>query len=277
MKIKMFLTKNKYFLWLLFFVLCCAFDVRLKVVTYTIQSDKVNAPIRLCLVTDLHGCYYGEGQKNLIAQINKMEPDVILLGGDIFDDRQPWEHSEVFVAGITQYPSYYVTGNHEYWTNQVDEILDILQSYGVDIIDGEHTLLEINGQFINLSGISDPDGELFQEQQETSRAQLNDLEGQINQDFFSILLTHRPELADTYQDYSYDLALAGHAHGGQWRIPFLINGVYAPNQGLFPDYAGGFYDLEHVNLIVSRGLARESTSIPRIFNRPELVFIDIHG
>ncbi len=71
------------------------------------------------------------------------------------------------------------------------------------------------------------------------------------------------------------MVLSGHAHGGQWRIPFLLNGLYAPNQGLFPKYAGGRYDYENGTLIVSRGLARESTPMPRIFNRPELVIVDI--
>lgn len=80
---------------------------------------------------------------------------------------------------------------------------------------------------------------------------------------------------ETYLNYSYDLALAGHAHGGQWRIPFLLNGLYAPNQGIFPPYAGGFYEFEDMNLVVSRGLSRENQVIPRLFNRPELVFINI--
>ena len=71
------------------------------------------------------------------------------------------------------------------------------------------------------------------------------------------------------------MILAGHAHGGQWRLPGLINGLAAPNQGLFPRYAGGRYDLEGTVLVVSRGLARETTRLPRIFNRPELVLLDL--
>lgn len=275
MKLKVLLKKHKYWFLILAVVLFLAFDVRLKIVTYSIESEKVNGPIRLCLVTDLHGCYYGSEQKTLINAINEGKPDVILLGGDLFDDEHPWEHSEIFLAGITEYPSYYVTGNHEYWSGKVKEILEIIQSYGVEIIDGTHTLLEINGVTINLCGISDPDAVFYEDNQDSALTQLTNLEEQINQDFYAVLLTHRPELVDTYLNYSYDLALAGHAHGGQWRVPFLINGVFAPNQGVFPDYAGGFYGFETMNLIVSRGLARESTAVPRIFNRPELIFIDI--
>ncbi len=275
MKTKHFLKKYKSIFLCLFLVALLAFDVRLKQVIYTIETEKIDVPIRICLVTDLHGCYYGKDQKTLINGINKMNPDVILLGGDIFDDVHPWKHSETFLAGITNYPSYYVTGNHEYWSNDVSTILEIIESYGVEIIDGEHLLLEINGEFINISGVSDPDGVIFEKNQVSTFDQLDALEEEIEEEFYSVLLTHRPELVDTYLEYSYDLALAGHAHGGQWRIPFLLNGVYSPNQGIFPEYAGGFYHFENMNLIVSRGLSRENTLVPRIFNRPELVFIDI--
>lgn len=72
------------------------------------------------------------------------------------------------------------------------------------------------------------------------------------------------------------MILSGHAHGGQWIIPGILNGFYAPNQGFFPEYAGGLYKFDKKIFIVSRGLAKWSTSIiPRIFNPPELVIIDI--
>ena len=95
-----------------------------------------------------------------------------------------------------------------------------------------------------------------------------------NQDF-TLLVSHRPERIEDYAKYPFDLVLAGHAHGGQWCLPFLINGVYAPNQGVFPKYAGGMYARGDMHMIVSRGLARESTRIPRFYNRPELVVVDI--
>lgn len=92
---------------------------------------------------------------------------------------------------------------------------------------------------------------------------------------YTILLAHRPEWIDLYGTYDFDLVLSGHAHGGQWRLPGLINGVFAPDQGMLPKYAGGKYGVNGTTMIVSRGLARESTSVPRIFNRPELVVVDL--
>lgn len=106
-------------------------------------------------------------------------------------------------------------------------------------------------------------------------SQVSDAYEKADKLFFTLLLAHRPEYIDHYLDYNFDLILSGHAHGGQWRLPGIINGLYAPNQGLFPKYAGGQYNINGTVFIVSRGLSRESTRIPRIFNRPELVIIDI--
>ena len=97
----------------------------------------------------------------------------------------------------------------------------------------------------------------------------------VPEDAFSVLLSHRPELVEDYRELAFDLVVSGHAHGGQWRLPHLINGAYAPHQGILPDYAGGMYELDNTTLIVSRGLARETTLVPRIFNRPELVLVEI--
>ena len=91
-----------------------------------------------------------------------------------------------------------------------------------------------------------------------------------------ILLSHHPEYYPRYlEGRNIDLIFSGHAHGGQWRIPFVLNGLYAPDQGLFPKYAGGKYEKDGSVMIVSRGLARETTPVPRIFNRPEIVIVNI--
>ena len=257
-------------------ILVFAFDIRLKATTYEIQSDEIETPITIAFVADLHGCDYGENQQLLVNAIRKEKPDVVLLGGDIFDHTMSYEKSEAFLAGIaTRYPCYYVTGNHEYWSEEVDVILDIISSYGVKILDGTQDTIEVNGETIQIAGIADPDVQLFTPNHPTYTQQLDVLEAEISDNYFSILLSHRPELIEDYRTYSYDLVLSGHAHGGQWRIPYVLNGLYAPGQGIFPKYAGGLYEFEDMDFIVSRGLAKESTPVPRIFNRPELVIVNI--
>ena len=91
-----------------------------------------------------------------------------------------------------------------------------------------------------------------------------------------MLLCHFPEDIDYYRSFGkFDLILSGHAHGGQWRLPFSQNGLFSPGEGLFPKYSGGRFDFDDCTMIVSRGLARIKTVIPRIFNNPELVVIDL--
>ena len=266
---------------LILLVIVC--DSRLKTVFYEVSSDKVNAPVRIALLTDLHSCRYGENQKNLLDAVQKQNPDVVLLGGDIFDDNGSYDNAELTVRQLAeQYPCYYVTGNHEYWGYDVGTILDIVKDCGVTILAGECDTITINGQSISICGVDDPDAEVYLaegvpigQQLASAENAAQEAEQALGKDVFTILLSHRPELFETYQQYDFDLVLSGHAHGGQWRIPGIINGLYAPHQGLFPEYAGGRYDYMGGTMIVSRGLARESTPIPRIFNRPEVVIVDV--
>lgn len=253
------------------FIIIIIYSMSLKVVDYNLITNKVNGNIKIALVTDLHSCNYGENQYKLIDVIKSQEPDIVLLGGDIVDDVIPRKKSIEFLERVSSmYPCYYVSGNHEFWSNDIDGIKNIISGYGINILEGDTDILNINGNDINICGIDDPEvGEsIFYEQ-------LKNCNVQSNNGNYTVLLTHRPELIDKYNEYNFDLILSGHAHGGQWRIPFILNGLIAPNQGLFPKYAGGLYKFEDNNMIVSRGLARESTIIPRIFNRPELVIIDI--
>ena len=270
-----------------------AFDTRLLVRQYTIEAEEITVPIRIALVTDLHSCYYGENQSDLIEAIDAQKPVVILLGGDIFDDVKEDTNTEMFLSGIAgRYPIYYVTGNHECWGGKYrfDKQMAILEKYSIPILSGETQTLTVNGETIHLCGVDDPDvymvnTDLEQEPEGYIQAQTNKEDTFLSQiaavsdtaaeDGYTILLSHRPEYYETYTDYDFDLVLCGHAHGGQWRIPGILNGLYAPHQGIFPKYADGRYDSEDMTMIVSRGLARETTRVPRIFNRPELVVIDL--
>lgn len=257
----------------LIFIAC---DMRLKTVIYHVESEKVDKPVKIALITDLHSCRYGKGQHMLIDAVDEQKPDVVLLGGDIFDDRLDYDNAKTTLEYLSEkYPCYYVTGNHEYWSKDIENILSIVKSYGITNLSGECEALEINGEIINICGVDDPDVSIYTRGGKETDEQLKAAEAAADARYFTILLTHRPELIEIYRQYDFDLILSGHAHGGQWRIPYVLNGLFAPDQGMFPDYAGGRYSYEGKTMIVSRGLARESTLAPRIFNRPELVIIEI--
>jgi len=253
-----------------------AFDMLLKTQYYTISSSKLRGNVRLVLVTDLHSCKYGTNQTTLIEAIDEQAPDIILFGGDICDDDIPNDNTEILLKSVAnRYPCYYVTGNHEYWSKDIDSILRLFRSNGVTILNGTYDTIEANGQYINICGITDPDVINYTDSRVGVKEQLESLKDVHKNGNYTVLLAHRPELIKDYTAYGFDLVLSGHAHGGQWRLPGIMNGLYAPNQGIFPKYAGGKYTIEDTVLIVSRGLARESTKIPRIFNRPELVVVEL--
>ena len=255
----------------LLLVLTGAFDSGLVTRTYTLETEKVTAPVRLAVLTDLHSCAYGENQAELLDVVLNLspQPDGILLVGDIVDDQLPEDNAWYTVSRLSEfYCCFYVTGNHEWWSGEAERICGEMERLGVTVLRGDSFFLSNDqGQTIAVCGIDDPDA--------GAPGQLEQVGERVDPETFTVLLAHRPEQIDEYLSYPFDLVVSGHAHGGQWRLPGLINGLLAPNQGLFPRYAGGQYDFGDTTMIVSRGLARESTRIPRIYNPPELVVVDI--
>ena len=270
MKIK-FSFKKTIFILLLIIFLYIAFYPGLTVKYYTLKTNKISEAIKIVLITDLHSCFYGKEQIRLINKINEQKPDIILMAGDIADDVLPHDGTISMLKGLTpKYPCYYVSGNHEFWSGEIDSIKMMLEAYGVKVLSGSNETILLNNQMINICGVDDPDvsAPVFNNQLENALPT-------TPSEYYTILLSHRPELFEKYISLNCDLILSGHAHGGQWRIPFILNGLFAPNQGFFPKYAGGVYIENGRTMIVSRGLALESTGIPRIFNPPELVVIEL--
>lgn len=246
------------------FFMLSAISFPLRTVRYTLVSRKVSKKVRIVQISDLHSCSYGKDMKNLISAVDAAEPDIIVLTGDIFDNRTDNKNSDTLLKAIAKkYPCYYVSGNHEYWGNMWDTFSRRAESFGVTVLQGEN--VDIDG--ITICGAS-------------AKSDIGDsvkvCADNADTDSFNVLLAHFPENIDFYRSFGkFDLVLSGHAHGGQWRLPPFINGLYAPGQGLFPKYAGGRYDFDDTTFIVSRGLSRTMEHFPRIFNNPELVVIDI--
>ena len=278
--IKLFRKKMLPFWGILLVLTLLACDRRLVIREYTKDIGSNSVPIRAALITDLHNSRYGMSQHQLLNAIEGQHPDIILISGDLFDDSDSHKNTEAFLAGIShKYPCYYVTGNHEHRHGPESFAIrmSILEKYGITILDGAFETIEINGACLNLGGVSDPTAYLSQYGQPTFsfEEQLQAVSTASENGNYTVLLSHRPEYFDRYCQYGFDLVLCGHAHGGQWRIPYLLNGLYAPGQGLFPKLAGGEYHDSGTTMIVSRGLQRGKSIVPRIFNRPELVIINL--
>lgn len=245
----------------------CGWDYKLKTVTYRVESGEITAPVRVACITDLHCCNWGEGQRQLLDAVDAADPHLVVLVGDILDDTMPLEQGYTVLEHLAaNWPCFYVTGNHD--AHMAQQVADL----GITVLDGQPEAITVNGQTLNLCGISDPlthGTALFLPRLEMLNTRSASCEG------LSLLLAHRPEYIQQYLPGNYDVILSGHAHGGQWRIPGLLNGLLAPGQGFFPKYAGGFYQMGDTAFIVSRGLAKESTRVPRLYNPPELVLVDM--
>lgn len=249
-----------------------ALDERLILRTYTVASPKLTAEVRLAVVTDFHS---SDNADDVAAMVASCAPDAVLLVGDLFDDdtqNRPTERTLSLMRQLSaQYPCYYVSGNHEAWTGEMDALYQQTEEAGVTVLRMSSGVLTVRGQRIALCGVPDPYEMVFSGAPDTEEQLRQALENVDSADF-TVLLAHRPELLAKYAQFPLDLVVSGHAHGGQVRIPWVLNGLYAPNQGWFPKLAGGAYTQDGTTLIVSRGLAVR-TRLPRIFNRPEVVLV----
>ena len=246
--------------------------------TYTISSRELPDAFdgyRIAQVSDLHNAEFGDGNQRLLEMLREAEPDMIALTGDLIDSRR----TDIAVAlafakeAVKIAPCCYVSGNHEARVSEYPELKTGLAAAGVTVLDDAQVKIEVSGESITVIGVNDPS---FHADYLTSDAEVMDrkLSELSSEDAgFTILLSHRPELFDTYVAHDMDLVLTGHAHGGQFRLP-LIGGLIAPNQGLFPKYDDGLYSEGNTNMIVSRGIG--NSIIPfRFNNRPEVVLIEL--
>ncbi len=252
-------------------------NTALELNTYTIISDRLPESFsgyRIAHVSDLHNAQMGEENEKLLAMLRKAKPDIIVITGDLVDSY----HTNIgvalrFVEQATQIaPCYYVTGNHEARISELDELKSGLEAAGAVILENKRLEIERNGETITLIGVNDPSFQtdyLFGDSAAVMAKTLQELTA----DTYTILLSHRPELFDTYVANGMDLVFSGHAHGGQFRLP-LIGGLAAPNQGLFPKYDSGLYTQGITNMLVSRGIG--NSIIPfRIHNRPEVIVVEL--
>ncbi|WP_461256029.1 metallophosphoesterase [Treponema sp. R80B11-R83G3] len=246
--------------------------------TYQVETPLLEEQksLKIVLISDLHSTIHGKDQSILINKVKEINPDLIVLSGDIFDDVAPMAGTKLLLAGISGIaPIFYVTGNHEYMSRNIRKIREVLASYGVIILSDNYTIIEINNTEIVIAGIDDPYKKKYETPNYNQKESMESAFRELDKiQLYKILIAHRPELIEDYKKYSFDLILSGHTHGGQVIIPNMINGLYAPNQGFFPKYGGGIYIHGNTTHIISRGLSI-SPLLPRIFNPPELVIIII--
>lgn len=249
----------------------------LEVNTYTIASNRLPesfSGFRIAQVSDLHNTEMGGGNEKLLAILRGSEPDIIVITGDMVDSY----HTDIDIAlrfseaAMEIAPCYYVTGNHEARISEYDDLKAGLEAAGVIFLENKRIELEQEGEVIALLGVCDPSFQtdyLFGDSASVISGTLQELTAA--DDAYTILLSHRPELFDTYVKSGVDLVFSGHAHGGQFRLPF-VGGLVAPNQGLFPEYDAGLFTEGNTTMVVSKGVGNSIIPV-RFNNRPEIIVV----
>lgn len=269
------------------------------------QDETEQKVVRLLHISDFHCNYYGEGQEEIVNLIKESGADLGFITGDFinstFTEELVLERCIPVLQALRETcPFFYVSGNHEYYRGKNDDYAYLIEEYGGTVVNNRTVTYETEACTLLISGLADPymyleikyrdkkHDELMYEPYSLALQQVSQeveeilsLTPEEEGEPLSLLLAHRPEFAEEYAASGvFDIILSGHTHGGQWRFPPFINGLYSSNQGLFPKYAGGEYDLVNEDgigsvMIISRGLSWQTTKVPRIFNSPELVVIDV--
>lgn len=263
-------------------ILFCNFQNKhLETTHYTYAAEQLDADLegyRIVQISDLHNAKFGKNNQKLVGRIRECEPDMIVLTGDLVDSNHTnVDRAVQFVDEIVKIcPVYYVTGNHEYWLekSEYDELMDGLIGAGVVILDDQVVEISMGDAKFRLVGLDDKslaDG--------TLGTLLNNTHNVVHEDSdereFTVVLAHEPQYLARYASSGVDLVLSGHAHGGQFRLPF-VGGIVAPDQGFLPKYTAGEYYMNGTEMIVSRGLGNSVIPV-RLFNFPEIVCVELVG
>lgn len=280
------MQKKSFIITILFFVITELFisNFNLNITNYKYSYSNQHS-VKIVFISDLHGRMYGKNNSRLINKIANQEPDIICLGGDFIDENNTDEDNTEFLnlceALVDIAPVYYSYGNHDlaYFESHGFDILDNMEQIGCTVLNEEYIDIEINSTSLRIGGMFDY---AFNQQYLPHEEWVNDSTYKFLQDFTdtdrqNILLCHRPEsfiYGESSLLWDIDYVLCGHTHGGIWRLP-IIGGLIAPEQGLFPEYDYGEFELENIKMIISSGLSGYK-SIPRLFNSPEITVIELN-
>lgn len=245
----------------------------LEISRYEVKSQKLPESFdgfKIVQLSDLHGAEFGEDGMELVEKVKELEPDIIALTGDFVTDEGDLAAVEKLAARLVKLcPVYFISGNHEFGSGLAVKVRNILERAGVKYLSNEYLTISRGEDEILLGGVEDPLAYADMLSPDELAQKMND----AAPDAFKILLGHRNYWMTEYPELPVDLIFCGHAHGGLIRIPG-VGGLIGTDRRLFPDFDAGEYNNGRYTLIVSRGLGN-SVSIPRIFNRPEIVCVEL--
>ncbi len=245
-----------------------------KINRVVIESEKIppDTEIKILQISDFHNWHSTDDHQKLLKKIRQLNPDLIVITGDLID-RKTSNFNNVYLlvqklVKINRH-TYFVCGNHE-WArakSQTQSFLSGLSDRGVQVLNNEYVVWNKEELSINICGVDYPD---------KKRASLDKATKDINTELFTLLLAHAPAIIDKPEITRTDLIICGHTHGGQVRLPFT-GAIVAPNQGFFPAYDKGIYNIgSNTTLYIDSGLGTSALPV-RFFNRSQISFIRLTG
>ncbi|MGN0455540.1 MAG: metallophosphoesterase [Acutalibacteraceae bacterium] len=256
---------------------------RLDITKYAVADKNIPKPFDGFLIvqlSDFHNTRSKAVREQILSALLESEPDIIVITGDFIDYyRTDTDISLEFLRRlISVAPVYYIPGNHEARIDEYPQFCASAERLGARVLDDCLVSVVRGDSKIDIVGVKDP--YFYKEYEPVPERRIDILSEKLKSllqagESYTVLLSHRPELAELYADSGVDLALCGHAHGGQFRLPF-VGGVFSPGQGLLPKYTCGLYETNGKRMIVSRGIGNSSFPF-RINNSPELVLIRLEN
>lgn len=281
-------TKRIVFALLLLVIICLIgiYEVyisynKITVSDYNIKSNQINNSVNAVIISDLHDNQLGENNEDLINEINSLSPDIILLVGDGVNSDS--KDSKILTSLMKQLCKnnkvFYSLGNTDidYIEAGTSDLVTELENIGVTVLDNEYKDVHINGNSIRIGGMyayafglndnNDVDKDTMEDGVYDF---LNEFENTAN---YKIMMAHRPDsfiFGNASEVWNIDLVVSGHNHGGQVVLPF-VGGLYGGDQGWFPEYDKGFFDLNKIKTLITSGLGSGKQKLPRFNNPPEIV------
>ncbi|MFA7418467.1 MAG: metallophosphoesterase [Melioribacteraceae bacterium] len=223
--------------------------------------------LNLAVASDLHlgtiNSY--EFMYNVSEKINKLNPDVILLAGDIIDeDLGPvikYDVGEHLQRLKAKYGVYAVTGNHEF-IGGAEPAVEYLAKHNINVV--RDKALKIGDAFY-IVGREDRASRQFSGKQ---RKELSDIIKEVDKSLPIIMMDHQPFNLEQASQNGVDLQLSGHTHNGQlWPFNYIVEKVY--------ELAWGYRLINNTHYYVSCGVGGWGPPI-RTGSRPEIINIKLN-
>lgn len=241
-------------------------DIKNHLMTSPKIADSLNN-LKIAFISDLQFNHFMNQERldKMIQEINSAKPDVLIFGGDLFDDPSTYPVSDESKKSLIQslkkldipYGKFAVLGEKDHDDAIAESIGDILFQADFECLTNQSIQIRKDGSdFINLVGIDSMIG---------GKSDIEKALSGINPELFTIVVTHASDIAPSLPVNGIDLVLSGHSHGGQVQLPLI--GPVETTQGS-TKYEQGITTLNKTTILVTNGLGTTKKDI-RFFSSPQ--------